>query len=55
MIGSVGIVCKIVYRDKVGPRSNKDKLSAFALVEFSNVIIPENKHFLLLFSHYISS
>ena len=42
MNGSVGIVRKIVYKDKTGPYNSNNNLPEYVIVEFKNVNIPEN-------------
>lgn len=43
MNGSVGIVRKIVYKNKEGPNSSRQSLPSYVIVEFRNASIPPNK------------
>ena len=43
MNGAVGVVRKIVYKETAGPHDNTKPHPAYIIVEFRNVVIPEEK------------
>ena len=43
MNGAVGVVRKIVYKETAGPHDNTKPHPAYIIVEFRNVVIPEDK------------
>ena len=43
MNGSIGIIKKIVYEEHNGPKNSTNVLPSYVIVEFKNVVIPEEK------------